>query len=133
MRLVAQRVVRPSNQATGINAYCYLHPGRTWLDAAPADLGRGQLVWRLIEVAPPSGNRVRSYLEVTTPDATSGDAITQVVVSGAQFLVEADRELPWRLAHRETAFEFNLELGLAEQWTLELRILLGYALEVRRA
>jgi hypothetical protein len=28
-------------------------------------------------------------------------------------------------------FEFNLELSLVEHWLLELRILLGYALQVR--
>jgi hypothetical protein len=131
MRLVAQRVARPSDQASGVNAYCYLHPGRQWLDEPPLDLGRGTLAGRLIEVAPPAGNRVRSYLEITAPDGTSDDAITQVVISGAECLVEASQELPWKLVHGGTAFEFNLELGLAQNWALELRILLGYALEVR--
>jgi hypothetical protein len=131
MMLVAQRVVRPSDQTSGINAYCYLHPGRQWLDEPPSDLGRGTLVRRSIEVAPPVGNRVRSYLEITTPDGTSDHAITQVVISGAESLVDANQELPWQLAHGGTAFEFNLELGLAQHWALELRILLGYALQVR--
>jgi hypothetical protein len=131
MRLVAQRVVRPSDQASGVNAYCYVHPGVGWLDALPTDLGRGTLVGRLIEVSPPSGNRVRSYLEVTTPDETSARSIIEVVLSGAELLAAREQELPWQMAHGETSFEFNVEVGLAEHWLLELRILLGYALQAR--
>lgn len=130
MRLVAQRVVRPSDYASGINAYCYLHDGAFWLDTPPPDLGRGALVNRLIELSPPVGNRVRSYLEITTPDDTSPGAITEAVLSGADLLAASGTELPWRLAHGETSFEFNLELALVEHWTMELRILLGYALQV---
>lgn len=133
MRLVVQRVVRPSNGATGINAYCYLHPGETWVDEPPANLGRGTLVRRLIEVEPPSGNRVRSYLDVLTPDATSADEITRVVLSGTEWLCEKGQELPWTMAHGASQFEFNLERSLAEHWAIELRILLGYALQVRQA
>lgn len=128
MKLVAQRVVRPKDGATGINAYCYLHPGRSWLDAPPEDLGRGRLVNRLIEVDPPVGNRVRSYLDITTPDATADAEISRVVGEGVRLF---KKPLPWLQTHSETTFEFNLEQGLAEQWQLELRILLGYALEVR--
>lgn len=130
MRLVAQRVVRPSTQASGVNAYCYLHPGAFWLGAPPADLGRGTLARRLTEVSPPRGNRVRSTLEITTPDGTSPDTITEVVLSGADLLAASANELPWHLAHGETSFAFNLELGLVEHWPMELRILLGYALQV---
>lgn len=88
---------------------------------------------RALETETVRAELLREPPHITTPDATSDNAITQVVISGAEFLVDADRELPWQLAHGETAFEFNLELGLAEQWALELRILLGYALQVRRA
>jgi hypothetical protein len=131
VKLVVQRVVRPKDGATGINAYCYLHPGRLWLDSPPADLGRGKLVNRLIEVDPPAGNRVRSYLDITSPDATTDAEISRVVGEGVRFMLDYKRPLPWALTHGETSFEFNLEQGLAEQWQLELRILLGYALQVR--
>lgn len=57
MKLIAQRVVRPRYQASGINAYCYQHPGVTWLDEPPVGLGRGKLTGRLIEVDPPAGKR----------------------------------------------------------------------------
>lgn len=130
MKLIAQRVVRPSDHASGINAYCYLHPGAVWLDDPQEDLGRGILANRIVEV-PPGGNRVRSYLEVTTPDGTSNGAITAAVLSGADLLAASGRELPWQLAHGETRFTFNLELALAEHWLMELKILLGYTLEVR--
>ncbi len=131
MKLVAQRVVRPRDQASGINAYCYLHPGIGWVDAPPADLGRGNLTERLIEVDPPMGNRVRSYLDITTPDTTSNESITSAVIAGADLLAGAGRTLPWKLQHAEIQFEFNLELSLAQNWSMELRILLGYALQVR--
>lgn len=131
MKLVAQRVMRPSDQTTGINAYCYLHPGAVWLGAPPPDLGRGTLVERLVEVAPPRGNRIRSYLDITTPDGTSNQEITSAVISGAELLHDLGRALPSQLNHAEITFAFNIELGLADQWPLELRILLGYALQVR--
>lgn len=133
MKLVAQRVVRPSDHATGVNAYCYLHPGSDWLDTPPDDLGRGTLTSRILEVDPPVGNRVRSFLEVTAPDRTSNREIQRVVLDGASLLASPQQQLPWRLAHGETLFEFNLEQSLATQWDLELRILLGYLFEVRAA
>jgi hypothetical protein len=133
VKLVAQRVVRLKDGATGINAYCYLHPGRNWLERPPADLGRGQLTNRLIEIDPPAGNRVRSYLDITTPDATSDEEISRLVLEGANLQVDFRKPLPWALNHGEISFEFSLERSLAEQWQLELRILLGYALHVRLA
>jgi hypothetical protein len=133
MRLVAQRVLSPTKGATGINAYCYFHPERDWLDAPPDDLGRGVLRGRIIEVDPPSGNRVRSFLDITTPDHTTDLHITESVLSGADLLQSGGESLPWTLTHLETLFESNLELGLVQQWDIELRMLLGYALQARRA
>jgi hypothetical protein len=131
MKLVAQRVVRPRDHASGINAYCYLHPGVTWLDEPPEGLGRGHLTGRMIELEPPAGNRVRSYLEITTPDTISDELVTRAVVSGAELLAANDEPLPWRFRLAETQFEFNLELALAPSWSVELRLLLAYALQVR--
>lgn len=136
MKLVAQRVVQPGtapNRQSGINAYCYLHGDRLWLDTPPADLERGQLVNRIVEVDPPAGNRVRSYLEITTPDSTPSRQIAGAIQAGADFLADAGQELPWHFAHGEVSFVFELEAALAAQWQVELRMLLGYALAVRRS
>jgi len=135
MKLVAQRVVQAGtapNRKAGFNAFCYLHGDRTWLDAPPVDLGRGQLVSRLIEVDPPSGNRVRSYLEITAPDSTPNRQIAGAVQAGADFLADSGAEPPWQLAHGEVSFVFEVEAALAAQWQVELRLLLGYALAVRK-
>jgi len=133
MRLLAQRVVNIGTQtprATGVNAFCYLHPGRIWLDAPPAALGPGQLVNQIIEVEP-NGNRVRSYLEVVAPDDTPNPHIVNAVQSGTAFLAEAGRRAPWQLTHGEIRFEFNAEAVLAAHWQVELRLLLGYIIAVR--
>lgn len=131
MKLVAQRVVQAGvvpYPATGINAFCYLHPGRTWLGEAPADLGRGQLAAQIVEVEPPIGNRVRSYLEIMAPDTTPPMQLIGAVESGASFLADSGQHPPWRLQHGEVAFVFEAEKALAAQWQVELRMLLGYVL-----
>jgi hypothetical protein len=134
MHLVAQRVVQAGSHAdrkTGVNAYCYYHSDTRWAEAPPPEsLPRGQLVGRIIEVSP-SGNRVRSYLEVTAPDDTHDMQIIGVVQSGANQLAEKGEAPPWRLIHGEVSFSFDVEAALAEHWQIELRLLLGYALAAR--
>lgn len=135
MKLVAQRVIQPGDgphRKSGVNAFCYLHGDLLWLNEPPPDLGRGQLVGRIIEVDPPSGNRVRSYLDITTPDSTPSRQIAGAIQAGADFLADAGQDPPWRLAHGEVSFVFEAEAALAAQWQVELRILLGYALAARR-
>jgi len=136
VKLIAQRVVQPGtvlNRASGINAFCYKHGDLFWLDAPPSDLGRGKLVSQIVEVAPPAGNRVRSNLEVTAPDSTPSRQLVSVVQSGADFLADAGRAPPWHFGHGEVSFTFEVEAALAQQWQVELRMLLGYALAVREA
>lgn len=134
MKLVAQRVVRlpsaSSSGAGGVNAFCWLHGDRFWLDVPPDDLGPGKLAGSIVEV-PIGGNRVRSFLEIVAPDSTPGRQITAAVGGGAELLADAERALPWKLSHGEVTFEFSIEAGMAATWQLELRILLGYALAVR--
>jgi len=135
MKLVAQRVVQAGvapHPRAGINAFCYLHGDLFWLDAPPPDLGRGRLASQIVEVDPPIGNRVRSYLDITAPDATPNRQIVTAVQSGADFLADAGQPPPWRFQHGEISFVFELEAALAAQWQVELRILLGYALSVRQ-
>jgi hypothetical protein len=131
MKLVAQRVLRPTDGASGINAFCYLHAGRSWTGEPPPDLGPGDLYSELVEIPPP-GNRVRSYLDIVTPDDTDTAYVRQVVTSGTRALHEVGQALPWSLRFARLSFEFNIELGLAPHWRQELDLLLGYALQVRR-
>jgi hypothetical protein len=134
VKLVAHRVVQPGtapNRRTGFNAFYFGHGDRFWLDVPPGDLGPGQLVNQIIEVQPP-GNRVRSYLEIVAPDVTPNMQIAAAVQAGADFLADAGAPQPWRLAHGEVSFIFEAEAALAAQWQVELRLLLGYALAVRR-
>ncbi len=45
---LAQRLVQAGNAGAstlaGINALCFLHPGKFWLDEPPADMGSGILI-----------------------------------------------------------------------------------------
>jgi hypothetical protein len=134
VRLVAQRVVRlPSASSSGVggvNAFCWLHGDRFWLDVPPDDIGPGDLAGSIVEV-PIGGNRVRSFLEIVAPDSTPARQIIAAVGGGAEFLADIARELPWKLSHGEVTFEFSIEAGMVATWQLELRILLGYALAAR--
>ena len=73
MYLAAHRVVSPVTGAEGINAFAYGHGPYVWHGAPPftPEENPGTLFESSIEpqVAPP-GNRVRSYLDVLTPDET---------------------------------------------------------------
>jgi len=135
MRIITHRVVQPGsdpNRKTGINAYCYLHPGQRWLDEPPPDLGAGVLVNQIIEVDPPRGNRVRSFLDIIAPDETSNRQIVGAISDGASLLADGNRELPWSVSHGEIRFRFDAEQGLVAQWQIELGVLIRYALAVRR-
>ena len=129
MRLVAQRVRAPAGRE-GINAFCYHHGPRVWLDRAPAEVVEtpGRLMNAHVEVPPP-GNRVRSFLDITTPDTTP-NAQVENDVSSCIDLVE-DNPFPLDMHSGDTTFQFNLELALAPAWRRELLVLLHRALEVR--
>jgi len=130
MKLVAQRVVRSTDHATGVNAYCYLHPSRHFFQQPPHDLGQGELSGEIVEV-PPGGNNVRSYLEIVAPDETANEEITRAVVSSCRILSDVRQGLPWSLRFASVSFEFNLELSLVPEWAQELQLLLAYALRAR--
>ncbi len=135
MRLVTQRVVQTGTSPyprTGINSYCYLHPGRGWLDKPPGDLGPGKLANSIIEVDPPRGNRVRSFLDIVAPDSASSRQIVSAIRDGASLLADTGSELPWNVSHAEIRFSFNAEEALAVKWQIELKTLVSYALAVRR-
>lgn len=119
MRLVAQRVLRIAGEdkgASGINAYCYLGEVSGSVDTAAA---------RLIQVKP-GGNRVRSYLEIDAADGMSPAVVAASVDEGSLQLAAARSPLPWKFSHGDVAFEFALEASLADQWRLELRLLVEH-------
>jgi hypothetical protein len=76
-------------------------------------------------------NRVRSYLEIVAPDSTPNMQLA-AAQGGTDFLADVGAPPPWHLSHGEVTFVFELEAGLAAHWQVELRLLLGYALAVRR-
>ena len=94
MYVAVQRVVSPTSGETGINVFVYLHPGRTWR-TPPADItpsNPGRLVRKSIAVKP-SGNRIRSNLEVVAPD---GIEIAEVRKHLSAFFDRAQfGPLPW--------------------------------------
>lgn len=133
MYLSAQRVVSPSSMREGINAFCYLHGSYTWTGEAPRDLLRthaGILVNSNLDVPPP-GNRVRSYLDILTPDETPTVQIRSEVLGAVA--KASPKTFPWRHAAGRTTLVFGAELAFVPGWPRELESLLNAALDVRRA
>lgn len=133
MRLVAQRVVKVGSKPlrTGINAFCYLHPGQTWLEP-PDEIGAGELRNKDWDM-PPGGNRIRSYLDILCPDNTSNTEISATVRDGALLLGDRPKPqaFPWAIDTRAIRFEFGVDGELAHVWREELVTLLTRALGVR--
>lgn len=129
MRLVAQRVRSPAN-SEGINAFCFLHGPIAWLESPPPEIeqSQGVLMNSHVEVPPP-GNRVRSYLEIMTPDDTPNHQVERDVTESIDLL--QDLPFPFKLEGGGTTFEFDVELALAPAWRRELLFLLHRALEAR--
>ena len=129
MRLAAQRV-RDLQGHEGINSFCYYHGPITWFDRPPAEVtsSSGTLVNSHIAVTP-GGNRVRSYLDIWTPDETPSLTIEEDVVSCIDLL--QDEHLPIDLQSGECTFHFDLEAALAPGWRRELVVLLHRALDAR--
>ena len=130
MLLTAQRV-RSHSGNEGINAFCYLHGAYVWPGEPPPgvpDSNPGERANESVAV-PPGGNRVRSYLDIITPDETP---TTEVAATVRSFVaVVRKRQLPWVATVGRCTFRFGLELGLEPTWTTEFRALLEAALRVR--
>ena len=129
MRLVAQRVLS-TRGLQGINAFCFLHGGYVWLDRPPAEIAEapGELVNSSV-VVPPPGNRVRSYLDILTPDQTPNQKILHDILDPIDLF--ANQPLPLNVQSGDTTFAFNIEQALAPAWHRELEVLLHNALAVR--
>jgi hypothetical protein len=129
MRLVAQRVISAGG-LQGINAFCFLHGGYVWLDRPPQEVADapGELVNSSI-VVPPPGNRVRSYLNILTPDQTPNQKILYDILNPIDLF--ANQPLPLHVQSGDITFTFNIEQALAAAWHRELEVLLHSALAVR--
>lgn len=129
MRLVAQRVLS-ARGLQGVNAFCYLHGAYVWLDRPPLHImdAPGELVNSNITVQPP-GNRVRSYLDIVTPDQTANQKILDDILNPIDLF--ANQPLPLNVQSGDTNFTFNIEQSLAPAWHRELEVLLHNALAVR--
>ncbi|HKY38691.1 MAG TPA: hypothetical protein VJN18_22265 [Polyangiaceae bacterium] len=71
MFLTAQRVVSPATHRQGVNVYHYLHGGYVWNDMPEEFLNgatNGELVAQWLNLKPPGGNRVISFLDIVAPD-----------------------------------------------------------------
>jgi hypothetical protein len=129
MRLVAQRVLSPKG-LQGINAFCYLHGPIVWLELPPSEVtaAPGHLANAVVEVRPP-GNRVRSYLDILTPDRTLNQQVETDIIDCIDLFTNP--AFPLKVHHGETTFQFDIELALAPGWHRELVVLLHRSLAVR--
>jgi hypothetical protein len=80
-------------------------------------------------VVPPPGNRVRSYLDIVTPDKTPNEKILYDILNPIDLF--ANEPLPLNAHSGATTFTFNIEQALAAAWHRELEVLLHNALAVR--
>ena len=124
MYLTAQRVVSPVAGAQGINAFAYGHGPYVWQGAPPftPEENPGTLFESRVEpqVTPP-GNRVRSYVDVLTPDETA----PAIIERAFEHLLAAEppAEMPATVIVGPCWFRFSMEEKLAPAWRAELRAL----------
>jgi hypothetical protein len=130
--LTAQHVVSPTNRREGVNAFLYLHQGLPAVDeaaleqATTAEDAQGvTLVAQSISVPPP-GNRVRSYLDIFSPDEIRW---SEVRVELMAFVGRSQLQpLPWRARTGRCAFRLGMESELSHEWISELATLYQAAL-----
>jgi hypothetical protein len=131
MYLTAQHVVSTSGGREGINAFCYSHGTETWMALPPAgipDQNPGILKAQSLAV-PPGGNRVRSYLDIITPDESSWTEIRQAFMT---FVSANQRQpFPWQAVVGRTSFRIGIDHGLVGQWHREIADLYRAAQAVR--
>jgi hypothetical protein len=121
MYITAHRVRAPTSNAEGINAFFYVHGSVVWDDPVAAgipDENPGTLMAQSIALSPPSGNRVRSYLDIVAPDETPWPEVRQSFVT---FVSSRLREpLPWAAAVGRCYFRIGVELGLMDHLEREI-------------
>ncbi len=120
MYVTAHRVVSPLEEE-GVNTFLHLHgPLFVWPEN-PAPLPEnnpGTLEERATEV-PPGGNRVKSYLDVLAPDATSRSEVAEAIADlGGQLDGKAN---PTWYEHGRVTLRFGVEPAI-EKRGLEAKV-----------
>lgn len=122
MYLTSHRVVSPSGRQEGINSFFYSHGSLSWqqLPSQFIDQNPGTLVARNVSVPPPE-NRIRSYLDIVSPDETPWPDIWNRL---NLFIHMHQRSaMPWSGPIENCYFRIGMELSLAKQWRHELAVL----------
>jgi hypothetical protein len=117
MYITAMHVISPTTQNEGLNAYLYVHGKSSWEGPPTPEDDPGSLQRKFVSVEPP-GNRVRSYLDIVSPDGTSTAALRGALM---QFVASGQHDqLPWHRIVGQMLFRFDVEFGLASQWRSEI-------------
>ena len=126
MYICAQRVERPgeSSGEQGINAYYYLHGSSSWQGHPPRQFlpesNPGVLADSLLELMPPGGNRVRSYIDIVAPDGTP---LNHIVPAATSHGVISSFPVEW--VQGNVWCRLGVERALAIDWKHELSRLLA--------
>lgn len=120
MYACAQRVRRQSNAAEGINAFVSLHGEKSWpAEGILPEQDPGVLEYQDLQVVPPIGNRVRSYLDLVAPDGTPPN----VLITAALRPPTVVERFPVVWMHGPVWCRLAVEGALAHGWRQELRAL----------
>jgi hypothetical protein len=123
MYLTAHHVASPATQREGVNAFLYLHTDQAWEHLWLPDVPErnpGTLRAQSISLPPP-GNRVRSYLDIVTPDQVRWEDVhvdLMAVVGRCQ-----SEPLPWASQFRSSYIRIGMDRALSSRWQKELAIL----------
>ena len=75
------------------------------------------------------GNRIRSFLEIITPDVTPSRQVGKAIMECIDLF--ENKQLPLNVLRGDIAYQFDLDRALAPAWRQELEFLLHHALAVR--
>lgn len=132
MYLTAHHLVSAHDGREGINVFLYLHGPYAWDPATTPTVMQthpGTLAAQSLSVSPPSGNRVRSYLDIVAPD---GAAWSEVRVALMEFIANSQRaSFPREGTSGRCFFRLAMDGVLAARWHNELAVLYRSAQALR--